>query len=359
MIVHFAQRTVFLKPFMELLAQDGFKNDNHCFFLYSVKGEKARKKTLDEESPNFHLSIFGFFRLYKTIKQNEKIFFHGLFWRRLVFFLLLVIFFGGKKAREKIYWVLWGGDLYRNPKWNSGIKGKCKEYIWAKFVLKVGNIVALVPGDFELAKKKYHTKARYFQAFYPNPIDQQSLDQALAKMRREKTRKVLLGNSASVSNNHFEGIDFLSQLPLAGVEILCPLSYGDKTYAQEVIAFGTEKLGGRFIPLLDFLDPDKYAGILARVDAAFMFHRRQQAVGNIVSLAYLGKKIFLFPEVTTYQWMKTDLGLQIFSIRDIDSSDPQNLFRMESDWVIQNRRIISEFFSIGNCAQLWKKIFTS
>lgn len=55
--------------------------------------------------------------------------------------------------------------------------------------------------------------------------------------------------------------------------------------------YGINLFGDNFILLTEFLSPEEYAKILANVDVAIFAHRRQQALGNILALIYIGKKV--------------------------------------------------------------------
>jgi len=228
-------------------------------------------------------------------------------------------------------------------------------------ISRFGNIVALVPGDYELAKEWYGARGRMFSAFYPNPIDFSMLDAAASTKENHSSgmARILLGNSASETNNHFDAIDLLAKRQEQDFEVFCPLSYGDMEYGNRVIEYGKEKLGEKFRPITDFMKPEEYAGVLAGVDAAIMFHKRQQAIHNIIGLLYLGKKVFLKSEVTTYEWLKSDLGIEVC---DADLLYEQTNIRfspLDSRLVAKNKEIIEEFFSRSNCVRLWKEVFKS
>ena len=83
----------------------------------------------------------------------------------------------------------------------------------------------------------------------------------------------------------------LSKMEEQNFKIICPLSYGPPIYIKKIIEKGKMLFGDRFIPLLDFLNPDKYFCILKQIDLAIMYHNRQQGMGNIQILVYLGKPI--------------------------------------------------------------------
>jgi len=344
----------FFLPYFNLIKESFPDAENHRFFLLTGSGFLERD---DIERLDLKLSLRNFRLFRNQIYKSENVIIHGLFDNRLALFLFILFSFFRKEI-PKITWVIWGADLYRSQ-FPYSLKRKFGEWFRKKALSKIQKVACLVPGDFDLAKKKFNSDSVFFQSFYPNAFDFSFLNQIKKSENPNKEPKVLLGNSASRTNNHFEGIDFLSQIQGIDFEIVCPLSYGDKAYARQVEEYGKNRLGNRFIPLMDLLEPKEYAKVLASVDSAFMFHRRQQALGNIISLLYLGKKVFLFPEVTTYSWMTKDLGISMFPIPEAFPGNPRSIFEMDPEAGEKNQRIISEFFSPENVKNLWAKVFSS
>ncbi|HEX2120960.1 MAG TPA: hypothetical protein VHL59_04890, partial [Thermoanaerobaculia bacterium] len=66
-------------------------------------------------------------------------------------------------------------------------------------------------------------------------------------------RNVLVGNSATFENNHLEALTMLRDAMSGDTQAICPLSYGRADYARSVARRGSEILGTRFRPLLEFL----------------------------------------------------------------------------------------------------------
>ena len=67
---------------------------------------------------------------------------------------------------------------------------------------------------------------------------------------------ILLGNSADPSNNHKEVLDKLRSYATENIRIYCPLSYGDRKYAQIVSDYGRLMFGEKFLALRDFMPFD-------------------------------------------------------------------------------------------------------
>jgi hypothetical protein len=140
------------------------------------------------------------------------------------------------------------------------------------------------------------------------------------------------------------------------IRIICPLSYGGPDdYAEQVKRKGSELFGSRFIPLAHFIKPDEYSSLLADVDVAVMNHNRQQGLGNILPILFLGKKVYLRKDTSSYQFLKR-LGCGISGIDELENN-PENLFHIEEGVPDRNRKIIGNLMSEENCVSLWDNLF--
>ncbi len=173
---------------------------------------------------------------------------------------------------------------------------KNKERIKAFSLFKT--ITPVMPGDFELLQAKYSVSAELHHLNYVNPSLENSNSIANGAY-------ILLGNSATFTNNHLEAIDILSSLELGNKKILIPLSYGEKEYARIIEKAATEKLGVKNVEILNnFLPPEEYQAKLEQCEIVIMNHIRQQAVGNIVQALALGAHVYLQKKSTVFSYLK-------------------------------------------------------
>ena len=63
---------------------------------------------------------------------------------------------------------------------------------------------------------------------------------------------ILLGNSATHTNNHLEAFEILEKFDLKNFKIITPLSYGSKAYADKIVELGKDKFGNIFYPLMEY-----------------------------------------------------------------------------------------------------------
>lgn len=170
---------------------------------------------------------------------------------------------------------------------------------------------------------------------------------------------ILLGNSASATNNHLEAFDLLSKFDLQDRRIVAPLSYGCHKYARAIKSKGIKQFGDRFVPLTSFLPIEEYNRLMSNCGIVIMNHYRPQAVGNIIAALYMGCKVFL-NETNIYQYFN-DLGCHIYSI-DRDFKTDKDVFQLLSDeQVAHNRTILKNTLGtsvlVNEVQEAFKKIF--
>jgi dTDP-N-acetylfucosamine:lipid II N-acetylfucosaminyltransferase len=125
---------------------------------------------------------------------------------------------------------------------------------------------------------------------------------------------VLLGNSATASNNHVEALDWLRSRA-GNARLVVPLSYGDAAYGQAVAAQGRERFGERLDALTGWMALADYNERIRHCGFVVMNHRRQQAVGNVTSALYKGATVYLRRENPLFDFL-SDLGVCLRQIDD-------------------------------------------
>jgi hypothetical protein len=129
-------------------------------------------------------------------------------------------------------------------------------------------------------------------------------------------RNILLGNSATPENNHLEAMRLIVGAVGNDRRIICPLSYGIPAYAGLVADEGARLFGDRFVPLRDFMATAQYLDMLRGCSVAAMNHLRQQAMGNIILMLWLGARVFLNHQNPINKAMAS-IGVDVGDIRDL------------------------------------------
>lgn len=207
--------------------------------------------------------------------------------------------------------------------------------------------------DYLLLKEIFpQTNAKYLAFNYG------TIEQFTGSLKDKKISKnnILVGNSASAENNHLEIFEILKNIKISNQLIIVPLSYGNQNYKKKIISIGSEYFKDNFNPLKNFLPLDEYISILSSCGIVIMNHYRQQALGNIIASLWLGAKVYINDNITTWRYFKR-LGIHVFSIDKELTLDNPNLFSPLSDQQIyENRQALMNEFSPNNVLARTKNI---
>ncbi len=299
--------------------------------------------------------------LLRYINISSKIFIHYLF----DYFCQIICLYN---INRPIYWIVWGGDLYnyigvnlydkltdeyltlKGYNNNFALVNNPISYLRKSAIRKIDFILTGLENadmDYITLKNNYITCAKRMPFMYPNPVDFFLLEKN-TYVREKITLKnrykhvIFGGNSANPSNNHLEILHMLKTKKSEDFCILMPLSYGaDNWYVDYIINEGKKMFGERFLPLTGYLSPKDYYGILRQIDIAIFNHNRQQAVGSIIALLYLGKKVYIKDSITTYSFLK-ELGLTVFNINELSEND---FLKLDNHLDLKNKQVILEQFN--------------
>lgn len=158
------------------------------------------------------------------------------------------------------------------------------------------------------------------------------------------SNNILVGNSASYENNHLDAFEILTKLNLQDRKIITPLSYCDPEYRTCIIREGAKLFFNNFMPLTDFMPIDEYLNIISSCSIIIMNHIRQQALGNIITMMYLGASVFLKKENPIYIFFKKE-GAIIFNLDELEKNHKLFDFRLSEDDVEKNKDILKFHWS--------------
>lgn len=339
--LHISGCDKFIPPFIDFL-KDNFDFKQHEFLLTGGMAENNLIK-----ASNVHLAnknklgrLNHYFKSLIKMHQADKVILHGLFDIKLIFILFCTPW-----LLKKCYWVMWGGDLYTHKLSEKNRKWKVKEFFRRPVIKNIGHLVTYIEGDVELARKWYGATGVYHECimYTSNLYKEYSVPS-----KQGTAINIQVGNSAGPSNNHLEALENLLPFKNDDICIYVPLSYGDKKHAQVVIQQGQQWFGDKFKPLTEFMPFDKYLSLLGTIDIAIFNHRRQQAMGNTITLLGLGKTVYMRSDTTQWRFFK-DKGVVIGDIeqlKNIDDLSPK-----------KNKAIIEYYFSKENLLKQLNDIF--
>jgi len=329
----------FTQPFINFLENNN--NIKHHKFL--VCGETKKYPITSKK----HTKIYGSARNMLlnnaiAINKSEKIFLHGLFDIKI-----LAYFYTQPWLLKKCYWIIWGSDLYSFQKEKNTWKLKLEEILRKSVIKKMGNIVSLLEGDYMIAQNIYKTKAKYHNSFVYTSNIFERID---LPEQPKKTISIQIGNSADPSNEHLEIIKLLTPFKNRSISIHAPLSYGNQAYADAITKEGENIFGHKFKALREIIPSDEYIEFLSNIDIAIFNHKRQQAMGNTITLLGLGKKVYIRDDVTPWKFFQ-QIGVKVYNTNKID------LELLPENVKLENREKIKEYFSKENLNKQLKKLF--
>ena len=288
-----------------------------------------------------------------------------------------------KISHPCIYWIEWGADLYRSMLSPKGYQLYAdKDILWKiddrfkfKILFKLNEYLAGKKSQFKMirAVKKvkyfvpdsmydeYPLLLKYFpqlnhleyRDFFYYPIDEILGDKLINA--RVSGDNIIIGNSASISNNHLYVFEKLHTLGNLDKNIIVPLSYGIKEkYVNMVNDAGETFWGKRYQPVRNFMSLEEYNNLLLSANIFIYGNWRQEAVGNILIALYLGGKVFLDEHNPLLNFYKS-LGLSIWGINEF--SKEELCKRMSINDVKKNQDILLSVYSRKRQLELIKKNF--
>lgn len=276
----------------------------------------------------------------KLISIYDKIVIHGLLDFYLVRCLLKIDF-----DFSRVYWLLWGGDVYCYLNEKGPLRRIYRNFIRKSLISKLQHAGSFIQGAVAKATVYYKFSGQYHEcmAYVSNTLN---LDlNKTADESKDSKWTVLVGNSGYENNSHAEIFDNLNKInSKTPIKVICPLAYGNQIYIKKTVNLGKEIFGNEFLPILDYLELDNYYALLESVDSAIFAHDREQGTGNAIPLLGLGKKVFFRRSTTQWETFKK-LGIKIYDYKNLSTEpippkDKKN-----------NINIVKSYFSEENLAR--------
>jgi hypothetical protein len=211
------------------------------------------------------------------------------------------------------------------------------EPLFRRAVRRVAVFSAPVEGDLSVARHAFRgaLNAEYAQLSYA------SVERSFDSVTAESAGAIMVGNSASPTNNHADVFELIAAANLGDRAIIVPLSYGDDGYRREIIRHGQHLFGNRFVPLVDFVSLSTYNQMIAKCAVAVMGHRRQEGLGNVCTMLYAGRRVLMNPVSTIYKCLK-ERGAVVGTLDDLRTGADMSLLPLTDSERKVNREILIE-----------------
>lgn len=355
MIVHVFPAEKFTEGYIQQIC-DCFYGNEHTFIIYgnNVKVKYKLQRFLDDtniiycSSPSRLLLSKERFAM---LARANKIVLHGIFSYSVILSLFPFI--------KKTLLVCWGGEIYEFRNLVRGFKKKCIRAYKKYYINHVKWIATLVQGDFDVLKQWCSPKGEHYLVQYSSAHS--------ANEERDKIRNldkpsnpvyILVGNSAAKDNNHIDSLQLLSKFCDENIEIIAPLSYGGpEDYVERVIEVGQRLFGDKFVPIRSFMDISDYWNLLNKCKVGLFNNDRQQAMGNINSMAILGAKVYIRSDTVMWNEFVKTQGMNYFDIEQIHNENFSQFLNFSIEQADENYRIRKEAGSVKRFVERWSVVF--
>ncbi|WP_439591555.1 TDP-N-acetylfucosamine:lipid II N-acetylfucosaminyltransferase [Microbacterium sp.] len=198
---------------------------------------------------------------------------------------------------------------------------------------------APIPDDFDVFRSRFAGfRGRYAQLNYASVEDTYAASGPVGS-----GDDILVGNSATMPNNHLDVFDVLARVHVPGRRIVTPLSYGDRLYADAVTARGHALFGADFVPFREFMPLHDYQAVIADCSTVVMGHRRQQAIGNVASALWSGSHVVLHDASPLFAFLRRQ-GAVVSGLSELSGSAQPFAGRVSDDELARNRAVLTAFW---------------
>lgn len=166
-----------------------------------------------------------------------------------------------------------------------------------------------------------------------------------------KGNNVMIGNSASFTNNHEYIYEYLCELDISEVNLILPMNYGGNSRYNEIVISKFMSLPNCII-LRDFLPLEEYNKLMLGASTFIYGHFRDEAKGNILIALYLGGKVYM----SKYSQLYKDLAAQGFYIFELESIRATYYDELSMDHKLHNRYVALSHYSADINKECVRKI---
>ncbi|MCG9553879.1 TDP-N-acetylfucosamine:lipid II N-acetylfucosaminyltransferase [Vibrio sp. Isolate32] len=269
--------------------------------------------------------------------------------------------------KNKIIWIGWGYDYYdliddenaflldTTKTINMTSKSRIDDIIrsfksriikrWKSSVLyKINSLSTVIEDDYLMIRSKKNLKLPEYRPWNYGELYTDYVKGVIEQ--RVNSNKILIGNSASATNNHIEILEIINGVT-KGKEVIIPLSYGNVDYRNRLKNNISKYKNLSISTLENFLPSEEYTKLLLSCGNVVMNHIRQQAVGNIVIALYLGAKVYLRTDNPVYGFLSKK-GFVLFSIDELVNNPDMLDKPLEDEHVKTNQMKLEMIWSMDN-----------
>lgn len=156
---------------------------------------------------------------------------------------------------------------------------------------------------------------------------------------------ILIGNSASLNGNQLECFELVTRAGAQDRNLVVPLSYGAEGSAvTEIIRSARQHFGDRAELLTEFMPINDYVEKIRACGFVIMNHIRQQGLGNIVIMLYLGARVFVRQENPVCEFLSR-IGVTYSTVQELEQNPSLLSAPLGEDDRRMNRAVVLQYWS--------------
>ena len=226
---------------------------------------------------------------------------------------------------------------------NAWLERLCLNSDKRRAISRIRYFAPVLPNEYPLVSAAYGSKPFPQQAVW----NYGSLEEVWVKDFIGQTyagQNILIGNSAFHACNQLDILNWLSDVNLSERRVLCTLSYGDEAYAKLIRQHGERLLPSNFQALMDFIPLSEYVGLVSSCSHVLMNHVRQQGMGILLIMLYLGSVVFLREENPALHYLRR-LGFFVRTMQELMQNPRLLDQRLSMDEIQHNKELLQQHWS--------------
>lgn len=310
-----------MDTYIRMLRENYDENEHHFYFINECpESEKSLFDYGNVQQMTGNGKIEKMLHLKRALDDADIIFWHGFIYPgRFMLFLS-----ANPQFLRKSVWIAWGIDIYNWKRPENSIRNIVINKLNYYCRCHVKAVIALIEPDKKYFHKNFSKKIPCY--VIPYPISRESFE-AMDEYRDWKAREngvtyVQVAHNAHTFNRHIEILEALLPYAEENIRLFLPMSYGkdwhtsSPEYGKAVQKYANEHFSGKVNILSRLMPQLKYTEFLWNMDIAIFNAERQNALGNILKLLYMGNKVYLTPDGPLYEFFK-EKNFEIYNTKDV------------------------------------------